>query len=663
MGAGLVGGQVTIPSVFISKADCAKIRVYAGTGLSVKFQTPPDNGQPDLVDGSLDNGIVAHEYGHGISNRLTGGPDASSCLRSFTNDGRADSEQMGEGWSDFFSLVLTVEPGDAGPDPRGIGNYAQRNPIDGQGIRAFPYSTDLSVNPVTYYDIYEASIPHGVGHIWCSMLWDMYWQFVDRYGWDEDVIHGDMGNNIAIQLVMDGMKIQPCSPGFVDGRDAILMADMMNNNGDNQDIIWKAFARRGLGQFADQGGSNRVADGKEDYTVPPQYIKSVKFHKAMTPNINKGENIVVTLSIRNDLDEVANNIEIIDLVPLGASIDLSALPSTAVVNGDQITFDIAALDAGTSTEIVYELETPPVPSKLLYFDNFEDPESDGGTWSTISVTGNRTFNWVDDDAFSGTHSYKIANTGDDQEQVVFSFTEIQPSGSQPMVRFAHKYDTDSGNDGGVFEISQDYLVTVEDLGPYMIREGYNNNMRRATFPDIRLSAFSGQSEDWVQTYVDLAAYNGTLPLFQFRFGSDDHVGSSYWTIDDFTLFDALTYNSEACLNYDGSTDMICAEAPEWGTIVEPEEFSSTIEVIEEEKLIHIYPNPADEMVTIEILGSVTNAELLVRDMSGRLMNTQVLDRREASQRVVIRTESWSAGMYIIEIQNAQEVIAKKFFKK
>ena len=32
------------------------------------------------IDGSLDNGIVAHEYGHGISNRNTG--SGSSCLNT-----------------------------------------------------------------------------------------------------------------------------------------------------------------------------------------------------------------------------------------------------------------------------------------------------------------------------------------------------------------------------------------------------------------------------------------------------------------------------------------------------------------------------------------------------------------------------------------------------
>ncbi len=34
------------------------------------------------------------------------------------------------------------------------------------------------------------------------------------------------GNNLANQLIVDGLKLQPCSPGFVDGRNAILAADV-----------------------------------------------------------------------------------------------------------------------------------------------------------------------------------------------------------------------------------------------------------------------------------------------------------------------------------------------------------------------------------------------------------------------------------------------------
>ena len=56
------------------------------------------------------------------------------------------------------------------------------------------------------------------------MLWEVYWNLVAKHGFNPNIYgagrHG--GNNLAMQLVIDGMKLQPCSPGFVDGRNAIL---------------------------------------------------------------------------------------------------------------------------------------------------------------------------------------------------------------------------------------------------------------------------------------------------------------------------------------------------------------------------------------------------------------------------------------------------------
>ena len=89
---------------------------------------------------------------------------------------------MGEGWSDFFSLVTSQKPGQDGTERRGIGTYVQRQQPDGRGIRSNPYSTDLSIRPETYADLGLAAVPHGVGAIWNSMLWDMYWALVEEQG-------------------------------------------------------------------------------------------------------------------------------------------------------------------------------------------------------------------------------------------------------------------------------------------------------------------------------------------------------------------------------------------------------------------------------------------------------------------------------------------------
>ena len=74
--------------------------------------------------------------------------------------------------------------------PRGMGPYAlfQAN-RQGNGIRPRPYSRDMTIQPVTYDSIKTGawlngaslSTPHGIGHAWNSILWDMNWDLVDKH--------------------------------------------------------------------------------------------------------------------------------------------------------------------------------------------------------------------------------------------------------------------------------------------------------------------------------------------------------------------------------------------------------------------------------------------------------------------------------------------------
>jgi extracellular elastinolytic metalloproteinase len=108
-----------------SASDYVYAEAQDGGGTNnANFATPSDGGNPRMQmyiwtapnpdrDGDLDNGIIIHEYGHGISNRLTGGPGAAGCL--------GNQEQAGEGWSDYFAVLMTMQPGDTGAQRRGVG--------------------------------------------------------------------------------------------------------------------------------------------------------------------------------------------------------------------------------------------------------------------------------------------------------------------------------------------------------------------------------------------------------------------------------------------------------------------------------------------------------------------------------------------------------------
>ena len=139
---------------------------------------------------------------------------------------------------DFFTLMMTNSIDDSGEEPHGIGTYVSAEQNDG-GIRSYPYSRDMGINPMTYDYIITESVPHGVGSVLTSILWDLFWNFVDVYGYDQDLYNGTGGNNMVMQLVIDGLKLQNCDPTFQDIRDGILVADELIYEGKNQCLIWK----------------------------------------------------------------------------------------------------------------------------------------------------------------------------------------------------------------------------------------------------------------------------------------------------------------------------------------------------------------------------------------------------------------------------------------
>ncbi len=254
--------EVNIPSLMVS-FEVAEILLDAldeGEEVNVTLE---DSDGSTQKDGSFDNGIIVHEYVHGLTNRLTGGANNSGCLFG--------DEQMGEGWSDYYAIMMTMDLSVDNPVYRPMGTFASGDPVDGNGIRPVPYDTSFAVNAFTYASVPNQglTVPHGVGFVWCTMLWDMTWDLIDVYGYDPDLINGTAGNNIALNLVTEGLKLQPCGPGFVDGRDAILLADEILYDGANQCLIWNAFAKRGLGFSADQGSGQSRTDGTAAFDVPP----------------------------------------------------------------------------------------------------------------------------------------------------------------------------------------------------------------------------------------------------------------------------------------------------------------------------------------------------------------------------------------------------------
>src|SRR6185503_12567303 len=236
-------GTLTIPVLSVTQAtgDAIKNALLSAT---VTLQMTR---QPSLQrDGTIDNTVVAHEWGHYISNRLVGNAAGLSTQMS---------GGLGEGWGDFHAMLMTVRPEDigVGANANWNGVYALAGyalfPSVGTsnayyfGIRRCPYSTDMNKNGLTFKHI-QNNIPlpvgpptasgtagannaevHNTGEVWCNMLWECCAALLR----DNIRLTFAAAQQRMRDYVVEAYKLTPNAPTLLEARDALLLAAYSND--------------------------------------------------------------------------------------------------------------------------------------------------------------------------------------------------------------------------------------------------------------------------------------------------------------------------------------------------------------------------------------------------------------------------------------------------
>ena len=179
-------------------------------------------------DSAFDASIIRHEYTHGVSTRVVGGPANTNVLGSFQGGA------LGEGWSDGFAIVTLNDPA--------IGAYTTCTP---RGVRSKRYDKNGS----KYSDFANKSGPftagigqvfrpeiHRDGEIWGTAAWKIY---------------KALGQQVTIRLLFEALRYTPNEPTMVDARDAVLLADQVLYQGKHVKTLRNIFAARGLGVSAE----------------------------------------------------------------------------------------------------------------------------------------------------------------------------------------------------------------------------------------------------------------------------------------------------------------------------------------------------------------------------------------------------------------------------
>jgi len=254
---------ITIPSMSVSLADGNAIKAQLATGVTVRM------GQKTGVDrdGSIDAMVIAHEWGHMISNRLVGNANG-------LNENQAVG--MGEGFADFHEMLILVKEEDRNiaSNPNFNGTYSSNAyPIGGPdfapdaynnayyyGDRRYPYTRDMSKNPLTFKHIADnETLPptplpstlfsssdnsevHNTGEVMGAMLWECYSNLLN----DTGRLTFAQAQDRMKRYIVAAYKMMPIDPTFVTARDAIL-AVMNAQDVRDRDLCLHGFAKRGAG--------------------------------------------------------------------------------------------------------------------------------------------------------------------------------------------------------------------------------------------------------------------------------------------------------------------------------------------------------------------------------------------------------------------------------
>ena len=541
-------------------------------------------------DGTIDNQVIFHEWGHYLSNRLIA--DAAGL-------GQAQARGMGEGWGDFNSMMLTVRPDDVltasnanwngvyglatyvtgGDNGFGAGNEALY-----WGIRRYPYSTDMTKNPLTYQHI-QNGVPlpvgppvgfgasgsnnaevHNVGEVWASVLWECYASLLrDTLGATPRLTFQQAQDRMKGYYVAS-LKLTPGEPTILEARDAVLAAAYANDGVDYVEF-WQAFAKRGMGVGAigpDRYSVTHTGTVTESYAAGSdlQFVSAALDDSVTACDadgyLDGNETGKLSFTLRNLGTQALSNT---------TGTVTSANPNVLIANGGAITFGPSD-GSGTTTGSV-NVSIPAGTAGIQTVDftlNFTD--------SALSVPGNRTATGVlrantnlipastaTDDVeapttlwttsavltpgFNGffpwrqvatngmSHQWYAPDVNGVSDQRLTSPVFTVNGGGSVNIQFDHSFVFESPNfDGGKVEMSVNGGAFT-DVNNAIVAGGYNGSIGVG-------GAFSGpgfvnSSGGTIHSSLTAAIAPGSTVQFRFRAGSDSGVGAFGWTVDNIAM--------------------------------------------------------------------------------------------------------------------------------
>ncbi len=558
----------------------AEAQDYSGTN-NANFATPADGSLPRMQmfifnspnperDGSIDQDIMLHELTHGTSSRLHANGSGLTGTQA---------RGMGEGWSDFYARALLSS---ASEDVNGVYamasylmfNFSGNTDNYYYGYRRFPYAVKTKLgangkphNPLTFADIDVAQINitdgafppspifgdaaadevHALGEVWCMALLEVRARLITRLGYAT-------GNQRALQIVTDGMKLDPANPTLLDARNSILTADCAGFSGNDELDIWAGFAARGMGQSAWVITGTTVV---ESFDMPNLTIGNVTVSDSNCNNngaADPGETVTLTVPLVNPYCATSVTGATASMVG-GGTANYGTINAGATAS-QNFSFPVpAATPCGSTLTLTFNLNSSLGAVTRTYalqigqqtvslaqnFDTLTPPALPAGWASAVTGSG---VNWVTttevaDSAPNAIGTENPATTGSS----TLTTSNITIAGSAARLSFRQIYVLENGFDGGVLEIKigAGAFTDILAAGGSFVAGGYTQTLTAAGCaanpnPLAGRAAWTGSSVGFISTTVNLpAAVTGQPIQLRWRAGFDCVTGGDGWAIDNLSL--------------------------------------------------------------------------------------------------------------------------------
>jgi hypothetical protein len=219
---------------------------------------------------------------------------------------------------------------------------------------------------------------------------------------------------------------------------------------------------------------------------------------------------------------------------------------------------------------------------------------------------------------------------------------------------------EDGNDASFLEYrlseNEPWKLFNKNLG---FRNGYTDPVSYSTLATPFLYGYSGNSNGWKHSYLDMKALSGADISLRFRFVSNATTNFDGWYIDDLELLEMVNYDTEACVT-SAQGDQNCSRVTEGGVIVNPAT-SGTDDLVGNNALrMKIQPNPATDMVYLTINQALAGRSLLsVLSTEGRVVAQRNLLNINKGESVAIDVNVLPAGVYTIRLESTQGVLVEK----